>query len=218
MTPLDEPWPLTSWPDVPTRVLACRHDRMFPLDFQRRIARQRLEMEVDEIDGGHMLAMSNPGGLADRLEAYRRTVHERARCPAVNREAAVRQSQDYGVDRYQRSPGRFLRRVRCWCFGQSCRRNCAAIPVRNDAHNGYVHGRVCQHGKRIQLSRQKRLERPRQPRRDASYKHEEHAVADLTPGDLIADEHEALLPASEREQRRDSEHPSRGWQRFPSLR
>ena len=60
MTPLDEPWPLRSWPDVPTRVLAGRHDRMFPLDFQRRVARERLAIEVEEIDGGHMVAMSNP--------------------------------------------------------------------------------------------------------------------------------------------------------------
>jgi pimeloyl-ACP methyl ester carboxylesterase len=76
MTPLDEPWPLASWPDVATRVLSGRYDRMFPLDFQRRIARERLDIEVDEIDGGHMLAVSNPGELADRLEAYRLTVHE----------------------------------------------------------------------------------------------------------------------------------------------
>ena len=71
MTPLDEPWPLASWPDVPTRVLAGRHDRMFPLDFQRRVARERLGIEVDVIDGGHMVAMSNPAVLADRLEAFR---------------------------------------------------------------------------------------------------------------------------------------------------
>jgi pimeloyl-ACP methyl ester carboxylesterase len=71
MTPLDEPWPLAAWPDVPTRVLAGRHDRMFPLDFQRRVARERLAIEVEEIDGGHMIAMSNPAALADRLEAYR---------------------------------------------------------------------------------------------------------------------------------------------------
>ena len=70
-TALDEAWPLEAWPDVPTRVLASRHDRMFPLEFQRRIARERLGLEVDEIDGGHMVAMSNPGELADRLEAYR---------------------------------------------------------------------------------------------------------------------------------------------------
>lgn len=71
MTPLGEPWPLTAWPEVPTRVLAGRHDRMFPLEFQRRIARERLGLDVDVIDGGHMVALSNPGELADRLESYR---------------------------------------------------------------------------------------------------------------------------------------------------
>ena len=71
MTPLGEPWPLAAWPDVPTRVLAGRGDRMFPLDFQRRVARERLAIAIDEIDGGHMVALSNPTALADRLEAYR---------------------------------------------------------------------------------------------------------------------------------------------------
>src|SRR5688572_7610951 len=71
MTPLDEPWPLARWPDVPTRVLAAKDDRMFPLEFQRRISRERLGLDVDEIDGGHMVAMSNPSELADRLENYR---------------------------------------------------------------------------------------------------------------------------------------------------
>ena len=66
-TPLDEPWPLVAWPATPTRVLAGRHDRMFPLEFQRRIARERLGLDVDEIDGGHMVAMSHPGELADCL-------------------------------------------------------------------------------------------------------------------------------------------------------
>jgi pimeloyl-ACP methyl ester carboxylesterase len=70
-TPLDEPWPLPAWPKVPMRVLAGRHDRMFPLAFQRRVARERLGLAVDDIDGGHMVAMSNPRDLADRLEAYR---------------------------------------------------------------------------------------------------------------------------------------------------
>ena len=79
MTPLDDPWPLGSWPAVPTRVLAGRHDRMFPLDFQRRIARERLAIEVDEIDGGHMVALSNPAVLAERLEAYRLEVRGEGR-------------------------------------------------------------------------------------------------------------------------------------------
>lgn len=71
MKPLEEPWPLAAWPEVPTRVLAGRDDRMFPLDFQRRVARERLNVAIEEIDGGHMVAMSNPTVLADRLEAYR---------------------------------------------------------------------------------------------------------------------------------------------------
>ena len=70
MTPLAEPWPLSAWPDVPTRVMASRHDRIFPLGFQRQIARERLGLEVDEIDGGHMVALSNPAILADRLDSY----------------------------------------------------------------------------------------------------------------------------------------------------
>jgi pimeloyl-ACP methyl ester carboxylesterase len=78
-TPLDEPWPLEAWPDVPTRLLAGRYDRMFPFEFQSRIARQRLGLEVDEIDGGHMVAMSNPVELADRLEGYRIEVQDRRR-------------------------------------------------------------------------------------------------------------------------------------------
>jgi pimeloyl-ACP methyl ester carboxylesterase len=76
VTPLEEPWPLSAWPDVPTRVLAGRHDRMFPLEFQRRMARERLGLDVDEIDGGHMAALSNPGELADRLESYRVTARK----------------------------------------------------------------------------------------------------------------------------------------------
>ncbi len=72
ITPLDQPWPLSAWPDTPTHVLAGRHDRMFPLAFQRQIARERLGLEVGEIDGGHMVALSRPGELADRIEAFRR--------------------------------------------------------------------------------------------------------------------------------------------------
>ena len=69
-TPLDQPWPLERWPDVPTRVLAARDDRMFPAVFQARVARERLGLEADEIPGGHMVALANPKGLADRLDRY----------------------------------------------------------------------------------------------------------------------------------------------------
>lgn len=69
-TPFAEPWPLDEWPRVPTRVLAGRHDRFFPLEFMRRLARDRLGAEVDVIDTGHLPALSRPAELAERLEAY----------------------------------------------------------------------------------------------------------------------------------------------------
>ena len=67
---LGEPSPLRAWPDVPTRVLLCRDDRLMPPGFVRRVARQRLGVTPDEIDGGHTPALSRPRELADRLEAY----------------------------------------------------------------------------------------------------------------------------------------------------
>ncbi len=62
-----EPWPLERWPEVPTVVLAPRGDRLFPLGFQRRVARERLGLEVEEIDGGHLPMLSRPEELARRL-------------------------------------------------------------------------------------------------------------------------------------------------------
>ncbi len=68
-TPFGEPWPLPAWPDVPTRVLAGRDDRFFPLALQRRVARERLGLEVTEVPGGHLCALSRPAELADALDA-----------------------------------------------------------------------------------------------------------------------------------------------------
>src|SRR6266508_2966430 len=67
---MGEPSPLAAWPDVPTRVLLCRDDRLFPAAFVRRVARERLGITADEIDGGHTPALSRPKELAERLEAY----------------------------------------------------------------------------------------------------------------------------------------------------
>jgi pimeloyl-ACP methyl ester carboxylesterase len=67
---LAEPWPLERWPDVPTRFLLCRDDRWFPADFMRAMARERLGVEADEIDGSHSVMLSRPRELADRLESY----------------------------------------------------------------------------------------------------------------------------------------------------
>jgi pimeloyl-ACP methyl ester carboxylesterase len=60
-------FPLTRWPDVPTTVLAGRDDRFFPYEFQSRVARKRLGLEVEQLPGGHLLALSQPEALVARL-------------------------------------------------------------------------------------------------------------------------------------------------------
>ncbi|WP_149264483.1 alpha/beta fold hydrolase [Actinomadura sp. K4S16] len=70
-TPFTEPWPLHKWPSTPTVFLQARDDRFFPLDFQRRVVGERLGITVDEMPGGHLVALSRPRELADRLETYR---------------------------------------------------------------------------------------------------------------------------------------------------
>jgi pimeloyl-ACP methyl ester carboxylesterase len=65
-----EPWPLSAMPDVPTRSLVCRDDRLFPVDFMRRITNERLGITADEIEGGHCVALSRPFELADRFEHF----------------------------------------------------------------------------------------------------------------------------------------------------
>jgi hypothetical protein len=69
-TPFGDPWPLDAWPAVDTRVVACRRDRLFPLEFQHRIVRERLGITPDEIDAGHLPALSRPQELARMLLAY----------------------------------------------------------------------------------------------------------------------------------------------------
>jgi hypothetical protein len=71
--PFEDPWPLDRWPDAPTRVLAARDDRLFPAPFQGRIAAERLGLDADEIPGGHLVALSRPAELADRLVSYLRS-------------------------------------------------------------------------------------------------------------------------------------------------
>jgi pimeloyl-ACP methyl ester carboxylesterase len=59
----------TKWPDVPIHVVAGADDRFFPLEFQQRIARERLGVEPDMLPGGHLLALAHPRVLADYLLA-----------------------------------------------------------------------------------------------------------------------------------------------------
>lgn len=69
-TPFGQPWPLGEWPDAPTRVVAGSDDRLFPLEFQRRVVRERLGLDVDVLPGGHLMALSRPRELAERLLSY----------------------------------------------------------------------------------------------------------------------------------------------------
>jgi pimeloyl-ACP methyl ester carboxylesterase len=70
-TPFGEPWPLDAWPSVPTRVLASRNDRLFPLEFMRGLALERLGVSADVIDSGHLPALARPDELVRWLETYR---------------------------------------------------------------------------------------------------------------------------------------------------
>jgi len=66
--PFAQPWPLDSWPDVPTRFVLCRHDRFFPADFMRHVVHERLGIEPDELACGHLPALGQPAELVRLLE------------------------------------------------------------------------------------------------------------------------------------------------------
>ena len=53
-----------AWPPVPLHVVAGRDDRFFPVDFQQRVARERLGLDADVLPGGHLIALSHPDELA----------------------------------------------------------------------------------------------------------------------------------------------------------
>jgi pimeloyl-ACP methyl ester carboxylesterase len=70
-TPFGKPWPLPSWPDVPTRFLLAANDRFFPPKFMRGIVTDRLGFPPDEFPGDHCPMLGHPKDLATRLESYR---------------------------------------------------------------------------------------------------------------------------------------------------
>ena len=66
----EDPWPLERWPDVPTRVIAGARDRLFPLEYMRRLARDRLGLdEVTVVDSGHLPALCRPEELTRAILA-----------------------------------------------------------------------------------------------------------------------------------------------------
>jgi pimeloyl-ACP methyl ester carboxylesterase len=70
--PFDEPWPQAAWPDIATVVIQGSDDRLFPLEFQRRVVRDRLgpDVEMAVLPGGHLMALSHPHELAEQILGY----------------------------------------------------------------------------------------------------------------------------------------------------
>ena len=66
----NEPWPLVSWPNVPTRFILCTQDRCFPPDFMRTVVAERLGVTPEEIAAGHCVALSRPKELTDLLVGH----------------------------------------------------------------------------------------------------------------------------------------------------
>ena len=69
-TLFSQPWPLAAWPNTPTRFIQARDDRFFPLEFQRRVVAERLGIPVEEMPGGHLVALSRPEEVAERLQTH----------------------------------------------------------------------------------------------------------------------------------------------------
>jgi len=64
-----QPCGFSRWPDIPTAVLAGRDDRLFPFDFQARVARDRLGLDVVALPGGHLTALSQPEAVTAAILA-----------------------------------------------------------------------------------------------------------------------------------------------------
>ncbi|WP_241385902.1 alpha/beta fold hydrolase [Rhodococcus sp. CH91] len=60
-------WNADRWPQVPVRVIAGRHDRLFPLPLVTRLSRERLGVEPEIVDSGHLPALARPVDLAQLL-------------------------------------------------------------------------------------------------------------------------------------------------------
>lgn len=66
-TPFGQPCTFETWPDVPIHVVVGADDRMFPAEFQARVARERLGARADVMPGGHLVAKSRPVEFTQRL-------------------------------------------------------------------------------------------------------------------------------------------------------
>jgi pimeloyl-ACP methyl ester carboxylesterase len=58
------------WSGIPVHAIAGRDDRFFPIELQRRVARERLGAEPDIVPGGHLAALSYPADLSAALARH----------------------------------------------------------------------------------------------------------------------------------------------------
>jgi hypothetical protein len=68
--PFADQLPQEGWPEVATRSVIARQDRFLPVQFQRQLVRDRLQIEPDEIDGGHLAIRTNPSAVFALLQGY----------------------------------------------------------------------------------------------------------------------------------------------------
>jgi hypothetical protein len=65
-----KPWPLSGWPDIPTKFILADQDRCFPPELFRRLVPERLGIAPDEIAAGHCVALGRPVELTRLLLGY----------------------------------------------------------------------------------------------------------------------------------------------------
>ena len=66
--PFRDPCTFDEWP-APVTMIAGHDDRVFPVDFQKKLARKRLGVEAIIIPGGHLAALSRPVELTEAILA-----------------------------------------------------------------------------------------------------------------------------------------------------
>ena len=66
--PFRDPCTFDDWP-APVTVIASRGDRVFPVEFQQRLAHERLGIDAVVVPGGHLVALSHPVERTDAILA-----------------------------------------------------------------------------------------------------------------------------------------------------
>jgi pimeloyl-ACP methyl ester carboxylesterase len=66
--PSTERCPLAALPETARAVIVCKNDCAVPPDFQRRVAREELQVEPIELESGHSPMLSCPVALAEILD------------------------------------------------------------------------------------------------------------------------------------------------------